>query len=318
MTTALMNAEVDPDMAPILDAMRAAGPIDYAAMPIIEARAVFERGAAIWSPMAPEIAAVEDLVLPGATRPLRARLYRPATGTLPLVIFVHGGGWTFGSLDSHENEARHLALASGAAVLTIDYRLAPEHPFPAPLDDVLSVVRAVKDGALDSAIDPRRLALAGDSAGANLALGAMLALRDAVAATARCGVLYYGCFAPIFETESHRRWGDGSFGLSSERMHWYWRNFLGGKLEGAAAQAAPLNAALEGLPPLHLVAAGLDPLHDDTLLMAERLQRAGVAHEVAVVPGVIHGFLRNAGRLAAARRSFAAAGAFLAANLKET
>lgn len=318
MTATLMKAAVDPDMAPILDAMRAAGPIDYAAMPIAEARAVFERAAAIWRPMAPEIAAVEDLVLPGATRPLRARLYRPAGGTLPLVVFVHGGGWTFGSLDSHENETRHLALASGAAVLTLDYRLAPEHPFPAPLDDVLSVIRAVKDGALDPAIDHRRFALAGDSAGANLALGAMLALRDAGEAMARCGVLYYGCFAPIFETESHRLWGNGSFGLSSERMRWYWRNFLGGKLEAAPVRAAPLNAALEGLPPLHLVAAGLDPLHDDTLLMAERLQRAGVAHEVALVPGVIHGFLRNAGRIAAARRSFAAAGAFLAANLKET
>jgi len=135
-------------------------------------------------------------------------------------------------------------------------------------------------------------------------------------AAARCAVSYYGCFAPIFETESHRRWGNGMFGLSSERMRWYWRNFLGGNLDDAPIRAAPLNADLAGLPLLYLVAAGLDPLHDDTLLMAERLKRAGVAHEVETVPGVIHGFLRNTPRLAAARRSVAAAGDFLKANLK--
>jgi acetyl esterase len=100
-------------------------------------------------------------------------------------------------------------------------------------------------------------------------------------------------------------------------MRWYWRNFLGGKLEGAPVGAAPLEADLRGLPPLFLVAAGLDPLHDDTILMAERLKRAGVAHQVETVPGVIHGFLRNAPRMAAARRSLEAGGAFLTANLKQ-
>jgi acetyl esterase len=312
MNAPLKETWVDPDMAPILAAMKAAGPIDYAKLPIAEARAVFQRGAAPWCALAPEVGAVEDVTLAG----IGARLYRPQDGILPLVIFVHGGGWTFGSLDSHENEIRHLALASGAAVLGIDYRLGPEYPFPAPLDDVLAVIAAVKAGALGDWIDTQRLALAGDSAGANLALGALLALRDAGGPTARCAVLYYGCFAPRFDTESHRLLGDGSFGLSSERMRWYWRNFLGGKLDDAPVRAAPLEANPEGLPPLSLVAAGLDPLRDDTLLFAERLKRAGVAHQVETVPGVIHGFLRNAGKLPAARRSLQAGGEFLKANLK--
>ena len=307
---------VDPDMAPILAAMQAAGPVDYAALPIAEARAVFDRGAAPWCALAPEVAHIEDLMLPGVAAPIRARLYRPTAGPLPLVIFLHGGGWTFGSLDTHENETRNLACASGAAVLSIAYRLAPEHPFPAPLDDVLAVIKAVQDGVLGDAVDPRRFALAGDSAGANLALGALLALRDAGSETARCAVLYYGCFAPRFDTESHRLWGDGTYGLSSERMRWYWRNFLGGRLDAAPVHATPLEADPTGLPPLYLVAAGLDPLHDDTLMFAERLHSAGVAHQVEIVPGVIHGFLRNAARLAAARRSLEAAGAFLTTNLK--
>jgi acetyl esterase len=285
-------------------------------MPIEEARATFERGAAPWRSLAPDVAHVKDLMLPGAAAPIRARLYRPATGVLPLVIFLHGGGWTFGSLDTHENETRHLARASGAAVLSIAYRLAPEHPFPAPRDDVLAVIKAVQGGVLGDAVDPARIALAGDSAGANLALGALLALRDAGGENACCALLYYGCFAPIFATESHRRWGDGAFGLSTARMRWYWQNFLGGTLEGAPVQATPLEADLAALPPLYLVAAGLDPLHDDTLLLAERLVRAGVPHEVEVVPGVIHGFLRNATRLSTARRSLETASAFLTAHLK--
>ena len=312
-----MSAEADPDMAPILEAIRAAPQVDYALMPIAEARGMFDRGAAPWRAFAPEVRQVDALTLKGAAGPIRARLYRPAAGVLPLVIFLHGGGWTFGSVDTHENEMRHLALASGAAVLGIDYRLAPEHPFPEPLDDLLCVIGAVQDGVLGDAIDPRRFALAGDSAGANLALGALLSLRDAGSLTARAAVLYYGCFTPDFSSESHRRWGDGSFGLSSARMRWYWRNFLGGLLDDAPILAAPLGADLTGLPPLHLVAAGLDPLHDDTQQLAAALQRAGVAPDLAVVPGVIHGFLRNAGRLPAARRSLAAAGTFLAAHLSE-
>jgi acetyl esterase len=106
------------------------------------------------------------------------------------------------------------------------------------------------------------------------------------------------------------------FGLSSERMRWYWKNFLGGTLEDAPVRAAPLHADLAKLPPLYLVAAGLDPLHDDTLLIAERLKHAGVRHQVETVPGVIHGFLRNTPRIAAARRSLVAAGEFLKTNLK--
>ena len=316
MSTPVSDGAVDPDMAPILNAMRVAGPVDYATMPIAEARVLFARACEPWCALAPEIAVVEDVPLPGVAAPLHARLYRPSAGTLPLVIFVHGGGWTFGSLNSHENECRHLALSSGAAVLAIDYRLAPEHPFPAPLEDVLAAITAVKAGVLGDGIDPARFALAGDSAGANLALGALLTLRDAGAPTARAAVFYYGCFAPIFTTESHQRWGSGMFGLSSERMRWYWRNFLGGKLLDAPVLAAPLNADLANLPPLHLIAAGLDPLHDDTVLMAARLKRAGVAHQVETVPGVIHGFLRNTPRIAAARRSLAVAGEFLKTNLK--
>jgi acetyl esterase len=311
-----MSIVVDPDMVPILAAMRAAGPFNYASVPIAEARAAFDRGAEFWRPFAPDIPHIGELTLPGATGPMRARLYRPHEGRLPVIIFVHGGGWTFGSLDTHENEMRHLALSSGAAVLGFDYRLAPEHPFPAPLEDVLAVIAAIRRGVLGDNIDHGRWALAGDSAGANLALGALLALRDAKEPNANAAVLYYGCFAPLFDTESHKLFGGGDFGLSSERMRWYWRNFLGGKLDGAAVHAMPLEADIADLPPLRLIAAGLDPLRDDTLALSNALDEIGAAHEIETVPGVIHGFLRNAARLPSARRSLDASGAFLTAHFK--
>lgn len=310
-----MSTEVDPDMAPILQAMRAAPPADYEAMSTIAARAIFDQGARVWSSQAPPCAHVEDLAVKGPTGPMRARLYRPSEGVLPLIVYVHGGGWTFGSVLSHESEMAHLARASGAAVLGLDYRLAPEHPFPAGLDDVLAAISACRDGAIGARIDADRIALAGDSAGATLALGALIAMRDTGAPPLRGAVLYYGCYAPRYDTESHRLFGNGQFGLSSDRMRWYWRNFLGDVRKETPALAAPLGADLGQLPPLYLVAAGLDPLRDDTRDLAAALTTAGVEHEFAVVPGVIHGFLRMAAQLPAARHSAEAAGAFLKSRL---
>ncbi len=306
-----MSVPIDPDMLPILEAMRAAPPVDYAAMPIGEARNVWNGGVAPWRDLAPAVRHVDELTLAGPAGPIRARLFRSTEGRLPLIVFVHGGGWTFGSVDSHEVEMRHLALTSGAAVLGFDYRLAPEHPFPAPLDDVHAVLTDVRNGALGSAVDTSRIALAGDSAGANLALGALLLLRDTGTADIAGAALFYGCVTPQSDSASHRLFGNGEFGLTTERMNWYWRNFLGNSNGTPPALAAPLSAVLEGLPSLYLVAAGLDPLRDDTLALAEALSAAGVRHELETVPGVIHGFLGRAPKLPAAQRALASAGAFL-------
>lgn len=311
-----MTPYIDPDMLPILTAMRAAPPVDYRAMPIEVARDVFEQGMAPWVALSPQNLVVDDLSLPGAAGLLRARLFRPSAEKLPLIVFVHGGGWTFGSVDSHQNEMRYLALKSGCAVLGFDYRRGPETPFPGPLDDVLAVIDTVRAGALEERADAGRLALAGDSAGANLALGALLALRDAGKPLPAAAGLFYGCFAPVFDTQSHRLFGDGAFGLTTERMRWYWGNFLAGSAGAPPPNAAPLGADLGGLPPLYLMAAGLDPLRDDTLVLAERLKAIGAAHEVLVVPGVIHGFLGRAPRLPAAQNALAEAGVFLAGKLE--
>jgi acetyl esterase len=281
----------------------------------VEARRVFDDGAAHWRNGLPHMA-MRDFVIPVSHGTMRGRLHVPGPGRLPLVVFVHGGGWTFGSVDTHGNEIRGLAAASGCAVLGFDYRLAPEHPFPAGLEDTLAALAFAEAGALGEDVDAARFALAGDSAGANLALAALLSRRDAGAAPARAAALFYGCFAPDFDTQSHERLGSGAFMLSSERMRWYWRNFLGAEGDETTSLAAPSRAELSGLPPLYLAAAGLDPLLDDTLELSRRLAHAGVAHRCDVVPGVIHGFLRMAAELPAAQTTLETAGEFLASAMK--
>jgi acetyl esterase len=270
-----------PDMKPILAEMLAA-PADYTKMPIAEARGMFDRNAANWNTPVPEMAAC-DVTLGG----VKCRLLQPgAKGGM--IVFVHGGGWTFGNPASHDRCARLLSQATGMKVLLPDYRLAPEHPCPAAIDDILAVVAAVPD---------RPLVLFGDSAGANIALAAALA-----GAPAAMLSLAYGCFAPLFDTASHRDLGDGSFGLTTARMRWFWDNWQG---RARDARAAPLNGKFSGLPPVHLVAAGLDCLRDDSLVLAERLATADVPVRLDVVPGVVHGFLQMSSRLAPARDAIA-------------
>jgi acetyl esterase len=273
-----MSHAPHPEMAPILAEMLAAPLPDFAKMPIAEARGMFDRNQAVWNTPLPAME-TREVVLAGVT----ARVLQPQVKG-GVIVFVHGGGWTFGSPDSHQRCARLLAQATGMQVVVPDYRLAPEHPCPAAIDDVLAVAGAIRE---------RPLVLLGDSAGANIALASALA-----GAPAAMLSLVYGCFAPTFDTQSHRECGDGRFGLTTERMRWFWANWQGSADD---PRAAPLNGRLEHLPPVHLLAAGLDCLCDDSILLAGRLATAGVPFRLDVIPGVVHGYLQMSVRLGPAR-----------------
>lgn len=308
-----MTPFIHPEMATILAEFRALPAVDVKTLPIDEARRVSDAASAAWSVGAPAMD-VTELTVPGPF-PMRARLYRPAAVEgLPVIIFVHGGGWTFGSIDTHDGAMRELAVASGCAVFGFDYRLAPEHPFPAPLDDCMAAIAFVREGGLGRAVAAERWALAGDSAGATLALAAMMRLRDAGHSLPAAAALFYGCYAPIFDTPSHHAFGEGYL-LTSVNMRWYWRNYLADAFDAPPPEAAPLEADLAGLPPLYLAAAGLDPLRDDTSRLAVRLAEAGVSFRYDHVPGVVHGCLRMSRRLPPAQAIITAAGDMLAGAL---
>ena len=271
-----------PEMVPILEQMLAPGQPDYTKMPIAEARALFARNYAVWNTPMPAVPA-RDVTLGG----VKARVLEPPASR-GVIVFSHGGGWVFGSPDSHHRCGALLAQATGMQVVLPDYRMAPEHPCPAAIDDVLAVIGAVRD---------RPLVLLGDSAGANLSLACAIA-----GAPADMLSLVYGCFAPVFDTASHRECGGGDFGLATERMRWFWDQWQGSARD---PRAAPLNGNLAGLPPVHMLATGLDCLRDDSILLAGRLASAGVPFRLDVMPGVVHGFLLMSSRLGPARDAIA-------------
>jgi acetyl esterase len=268
---------ISQEMRTILKAQLVSAGANYAAMDIRDARSVFATSAAGWNVPLPDLDS-ENVVLDG----IRCRILVPASRKGGTVVFVHGGGWTFGSPATHERFARLLAIYSATMVVVPDYRLAPEAPCPAAIEDVSKAVRAVS--SIRDAGGP--LVLCGDSAGATIALATALAHRPPnLVALA----LLYGCFAPDFDSDSHKRNGDGRYGLSSERMRWYWDNWLG---EAHDPRAAPLQADLSGLPWTYLLGAGLDPLCDDTVNLTGRLVAHGVECRADYVPGVVHGFLQ--------------------------
>ena len=302
------RVEVDPEIAAILQESAAAGLPDATTLPIAAARAQLTEASLAWNVDLPALPAVADLSVPGPAGAMRLRHFRPHIGVrLPVVAYLHGGGWTFGSVDTHDRMMRLLALAANAAVIGVDYRLAPEHPYPAALEDCLAAIRWVRAQADELEVDASRTVLAGDSAGANLALASLVALRDAREPLPEGAALFYGCYASRLDTPSHHRFGDGSYRLSTAEMGWFWRNYLGGATAGTPL-AEPLHADLRSLPPLFLTLAAVDPLAEDTRALARRLAAARVPHEVREYPGMVHGFLQMTARCAAARAAMAAAG----------
>lgn len=281
-----MSPYVAPHMQALVDELRAANLPPSETLPLAVVRQTMEEQSARWNQFDVPGVSHSDAVIAG--RPVR--IYRPKQ---PLagraMVYLHGGGWTAGSCQTHDNIVRRLVADSGLVAVSVDYRLAPEHPAPAAVHDTLGVLDALASGAAGLQFDINHVCLGGDSAGANIALGSLVALKARGGPLPFAALLLYGCFAPIFDTWSNLQYGNGDWGLSTARMRWYWANHLGGQSPSDPI-AAPLYADLAGMPPLHLTVAGLDPLAEDTFLLARRCLEQGVTAMVDVVPGVIHGF----------------------------
>jgi acetyl esterase len=262
----------------------------------------------------PEMAESQDIWLPVRGRRIACRLHKPlgvGPGPLPVLIYLHGGGWVWNSIDTHDPTMRRYAAASGCAVLGPDYALSPEAVFPQALEECVGVARLLAARGGEWGLDAGRMVLGGDSAGANLALGSALMLRQvAPDLTLRGLLLGYGVYDADFETPSYCEFAEG-FGLTRERMRFYWDCYAPNMADRAGPFAAPLRADLRGLPPVHMTLTELDVLASENHAMAAKLRQAGVDVSEEFFPGTVHGFLRAGGHVPAADRAFAAAGEWL-------
>jgi len=253
--------------------------------------------------------AVEDLSAGG----LALRLYRPAEGVLPVVVFYHGGGWVLGDLDSHEPLCRRLAALSGAAVLAVDYRLAPEHRFPAAVEDAATALHWLAAQGAGLGLDPGRVAVMGDSAGGNLAAVMAILARDGQVPPIALQVLAYPATDMSLTQGSHRLQMDGLV-LNGSTVRWFRDHYLGpDPAHRLDWRAAPLLAErLDGVAPCVIATAGIDPLCDEGLAYAARLAAAGVRLDHRHYPGQVHGFLTAGIDLPTSRRELALMAARLA------
>lgn len=233
-----------------------------------------------------------DFAIPGPARDIPARLYRPsAKGPLPVVLSFHGGGWVMGSLEI--DDARNLQLAELAhcAIVSVDYCLAPEHPFPAPLEEAYASLLWLAAHAEDLGCDPGRLSICGGSAGGNLAAAVALMARDRGGPEIGFQLLYYPVCGPDFGRASYVENGEG-YGLTADAMRWFWDQYVPSTSDRENPYAAPIRAdSLDRLPPALIVTAQYDPLRDEGKAYADRLQDHGVEAEFQCCEGLLHGFL---------------------------
>jgi acetyl esterase len=277
-----------------------------------QARAFYLERRFFTQPDPPPLAEVRDLAASGPAGPMALRLYRPAPPgvSLPLLVYFHGGGWTIGDLDTHDVLCRQLARAGGCAVVAVDYRLGPEHPFPAAVDDCVAAVRWARSAAATLGVDASRLAVGGDSAGGNLAAVVAIAERDAGAALAH-QLLIYPATDMRAEAPSHRTNGQGYL-LTADSVAYYRGHYIADPAQWTDWRASPLLApSLSGLPPALVITAGFDPLRDEGRQYADALSAAGNRVQYICFERQIHGFVTMSKVIDEAESAIALAGSVL-------
>ncbi|MDT7583500.1 MAG: acetyl esterase [Pseudonocardiales bacterium] len=281
---------VHPEAQGLLDALAEAGLPATEEMTVPNARAATAGFLALQGEPV-EVASVLDRTVPGPAGEIPVRVYTPAgEGPLPVVVYFHGGGWVIGDLEVVDQPCRQLASAAGAIVVSVDYRLAPEHRYPAAFDDCYAATVWVGAHAAEIGGDPARLAVAGDSAGGNLAAAVALAARDRGGPELAAQLLIYPVTDFNFGTASYQDNREGYL-LTKGSMQWFWAHYLGAQDLDKDPYACPLRAdSLVGLPPAYVATSEYDPLRDEGEAYARRLEEAGVAVTAKRFDGLLHGF----------------------------
>lgn len=304
---------LDPQVRAMLDAEQALGTPPKRLQTLEEVRAGLRAQGALMPAPALPIASVEDRTIPGPAGEIPIRIYAPeGAEPFPVVAFFHGGGFVIGDLDTHDVPCRHLCARSGCLVVSVDYRLAPEHPFPAAADDCVAATRWVAAHAAELGGDADRIAVAGDSAGGALAAATALRLRDEGDAFLRGQLLIY----PVADhyqpgTPSYEQNAEG-YGLTRDDMIWFWDHYLRDPADADNPYASPMRADdLRGLPPALVITAEYDVLRDEAERYADRLREAGVPATLSRYGGTVHGFFNRFGTLDGADQLAHEAGAWL-------
>jgi acetyl esterase len=285
---------LDPQAAKLLELLKMLGLPPVEMLSPIAARAQVAPVRGVPQP----VFRVADRQISGSAGPLPVRVYWPEPSQTqdappPVVVFFHGGGWVLCNLETHDAACRGLANAAECVVVAVDYRLAPEHKFPAAVEDAFAATKWVTEHAAELGVDPLRVVVAGDSAGGNLAAAVCLMAKELGGCRPAYQVLIYPVTNYAFETASYRDNAEG-YMLTRSAMIWFWDQYLARPEDGSHPYASPLRAAdLSGLPPALVLTAEYDPLRDEGEAYAARLQAAGVAVQTRRYDGMIHGFLRR-------------------------
>lgn len=288
--------DVHPQIRQALDALAKAGLPPIESLSPAEAREQINAMARARGGEPAAIARTEELSVRGPAGPTPVRVYWPnvagnAPGKLPAILYFHGGGHVIGNLDTHDRIVRNLCAGAEAAIVSVDYRMGPEHRFPAAVDDAWAALRWLADGASGLDIDPARLAVCGDSAGANLAAVLALLARDAGGPALRLQALIYPVADYSLGTPSYQRYATGYGVLTRAAMEWFRNHYLSTPADAQDWRASPIKAAsFKGVAPALIITAECDVLHDEGARYAEALSAAGVPVDYQDCPGMIHGF----------------------------
>lgn len=313
-----MPVVLDPDAAAVLKAFRDAGRPSYDTLTPADARELYLKARAVAHPEPPEMASVKAMTVPGPAGAIPVRIYTPQTlrqadGMAPCLVFFHGGGWVIGNLDSHDVVCRYLARDAKAIVIAVDYRLAPEHKFPAAIDDAIAATRWIADNAVQLNVDATSISVGGDSAGGNLAAIVAIDARDNAGPQLAGQMLIYPATDFAMTHPSHGE-PETDCLLTEDVIRWFAAHYLNGPGDVDDWRASPARiASLAGLPPAYVLTAGADPLRDEGDEYATRLSEAGVAVTHKTYPSQFHGFITMGKILPKANEALRDIGAWLKA-----
>jgi acetyl esterase len=299
--------KLDPDVRRFVTDVQAAWSRhgDLSAVSRAAARRIAEEVRAPWKQGGPRMESTQERMIP-ANPPVRVRFYDPdRSGRKPAFIYLHGGGWTTFSIDTHDRVMREYAARAGVVVAGVDYALAPEAKYPIALEQTVAVARYLAMNGGEVGVDPTRIAIGGDSAGGNLAIAASLRLRDlGDTSLIRAMVLNYGVFARESSPEAIRKFGGEGNILTIDEMEGLWQTYLSDPAQAQDPLVCPLGADLKGLPPAFLVVPECDLLTEQSIALADRLRAAGVPVTTNIYRGAAHSFLEAISIAPLAARAF--------------